>query len=93
MGRQAKDDLGQHDTMEQVRKCLSCEKPECNNCGTIDRKGRPGKRIVGVAADGTVVRFDSAADAGRALGIDRSNIYGAIKRRSSTAGYRWSREE
>ena len=93
MGRQAKDELGQHDSAEQIRHCLNCSKPECNNCGTQLRRGRPGTRIIGTADDGTVVEFASAADAGRALGIDRSNIYGAIKRRSRTAGYRWSREE
>ena len=91
MGRQANNELGQHDSAEQIRRCLSCSKPECNNCGTQIRSGRPGTRIIGVKDDGTVVEFESASAAARAVKVERHCIVAAVKRNGITAGYRWRR--
>jgi len=79
------------DTEEDIKKCLDCKRPRCNNC--LNRKrgrpiGRRGKAVIGVRGKETV-EFPSIRAAADAVGVADCSICDAIKRKGRSGGYYW----
>lgn len=86
---------GKHktDSPEEIQLCLSCTKAECVNClkfgrPETERRGRPGRPIVAIKGDEWLV-FDTAKDAGEAMGSNAAAVCGAIRRKHRHKGYYW----
>lgn len=79
------------DGPEEIRACLSCTKETCNNClngNTYDRRGAPGKPVIGINGEECVL-FVTAAAAAVALNASKSAISKAIARKTKCKGYYW----
>lgn len=75
------------DTAEDIQKCLSCDKPRCNNClydpKPPSRMGRP-RKAVGRQQNGKTEWFDGVVEAAKAMNCTAYMIRTAIK-----TGRRW----
>lgn len=91
------DSIWYAEPMEYIRKCLSCQKPECSNClERQERKRSQNKRVVQYSADRLtlIAVYDSVPIASEELNIHPSGIYGCLKKTRKTAGgFSWLWEE
>lgn len=80
------------DSIEQIKRCLSCKKEQCTNCAQYSVEpayNTPGKAVVG-RGKGEELRFKSTAAAARAVGVSPQAIQQAIRRGSRSGGYFWT---
>lgn len=81
--------------IENIRRCLSCEKPECTNC--LEYKMRRILRLYPViqchaGTDIEIRRFNTVREAEEELKINSSSIYAVLRGERKTAGgYSWLR--
>ena len=73
------------DSRDKIMQCLSCRKPECNNC----KAGRRGNPVLRIAEDGAETLFQSIRAAAMAEGVSYSAIRNAIAKGGKAAGARW----
>lgn len=80
------------DSIEDIKKCLSCQKLECNNClkhvGERPKMGRPRKAVIRIR-NGKTEYFECLSIAAESMGCSAYHIRTAINSGKSFCGYKW----